>query len=200
MKKIIASFCCLALALAFSSEAFSATKKKRRYRKAPPATSTPVASPEPAAAPVAPPPPPGWWDKFETGWKKGLYFKSKDEKFSLKFRIRMQGQFQFQTQNAAKKDDDFTFRIRRLKLSWEGNAFTKNLDYKFQLNVVALSPVQDMVEYAYIDYRFYDALKVEAGQFKVPYNRQQITSSGRQQFVDRALASADFRFAALGHS
>jgi len=198
MKKMIASLCCLAFILAFSSDAFSATKK-RRSKKA----TTPAAEPAPVAElppPPPPPPPPGWWDKFETGWKKGLYFKSKDEKFSLKFRIRMQDQFQFQTQNVALKPDDYTFRIRRLKLSWEGNAFTKNLDYKFQLNVAALSPIQDMLEYAYADYRFFDWLKVQAGQFKVPYNRQQITSSGRQQFVDRSLASDDFRFDAIDNS
>jgi phosphate-selective porin OprO and OprP len=200
MKKIIASFCCFALLLAFGSDAWSATTKKRRHRKAAPAAAQPaVSQPEAAPAP-APPPPQGWWDKFETGWKKGLYFKSKDEKFSMKFRIRMQNQFQFNTNDVANKDSDFTFRVRRFKLSWDGNAFTKNLRYEVAVNLASLSPIQDMIEYVYVDYRFFDPLQVRVGQFKVPYNRQQITSSGRQEFVDRSLASDDFRFAAIDNS
>ncbi|MFO1519989.1 MAG: porin [bacterium] len=200
MKKIIVSVCCLALILAFSSEAWSATKKKRRgkrHHRAAVTRPAPVVAPTPEVAPAAPVKQEGWWDKFETGYKKGLFFKSKDEKFSMKFRIRIQPRYTFQTNKTTGKNADNTFQIRRFKLSWEGNAFTKNLDYKVQINLAALSPIQDMVEYVYVDYRFFDPLRVEFGQFKYPYNRQQITSSGRQEFVDRSLASEEFRFASV---
>jgi phosphate-selective porin OprO/OprP len=198
MKKIISSLCCFAIVLAISNEGWSATKKKKYYhKKSTTTTQSTTTTVTPAPIPAPEPPKEGWWDKFEVGWKKGLQFKSKDEKFSMKFRIRIQPRFQWDTAGAVGKKDELTFTIRRFKLSWEGNAFTKNLDYKVQINLAALSPIQDMVEYVYVDYRFYDPLRVEFGQYKVPYNRQQITSSGRQQFVDRSLASDEFRFSAV---
>ncbi len=189
MRKIILSIFIFSILLLGGAEAWSRTQNKAQ-----PATPTPtVAAPEPAAAPI--PPSLTWADKFEIGWKRGLYFQTKDRKYSLKFRVRLQPQYQFQTNHTTDSDDTNTFKIRRAKVSWEGNLFTQKLEYKLQLSV-ATSNIQDLLEDAYVDYRFFNPLRTQFGQFKVPYNRQMITSSGRLEFVDRSLASEAFRFAA----
>ncbi|MBL7685340.1 MAG: hypothetical protein JNK65_04805 [Deltaproteobacteria bacterium] len=201
MKKIVAGLCCASMLLAFSSEGFSATKKRKRVHHRAPRGAVTKSAPTPIqnstpVAPAAEAPKPGWTDKFEATWKKGLQFKTKDEKYSMKFRVRVQPQFQYQSRNADGKSKEDTFRIRRAKLSWEGNVFTKNLDYKLQLSV-ATSNFSDMLEDAYLDYRVVDPFRVQFGQFKIPYNRQQINSSGRLQLVDRSLASDEFRFSSI---
>ena len=62
-----------------------------------------------------------WTEKFEAGYKKGLYFKSKDGNWKMKFRIR--GQF---TALVRDQKDGLTrtnFTITRLRFKWNGNAF-----------------------------------------------------------------------------
>jgi len=192
-------------------EGFSATEKKphkkphasHKYHtkkvSAPAVTSAPAPAPESAPAPATRSG--GWFDKFEVTWKRGLTFISKDQKYALKFRILLQPRYEFQSYNTALegKDDQNTFRMRRLLLSWEGNGFTRNLEYKVQVNAVA-QEWKDFLEDAYINYRFKDLLQVEFGQYKVPYIRQQINSSGRLQFTERSLASEEFRWTATDAS
>ncbi len=204
-KKIIFGFCAFSLVLGFSSPGFSETQKKhhKKHRSHHKKAQKEAAAPVPAPTPEAPPPQPAptWTEKLEVGWKRGLSFVTKDQKYSLKFRVRIQPRYEFQSYDQARegRDDQNTFRMRRAKISWEGNAFTKNLEYKLQLSV-ATTDIRDLLEDAYVNYRFYDQLQTEFGQFKIPYNRQQITSSGRQEFVDRSLASDEFRWTAIDQS
>jgi phosphate-selective porin OprO/OprP len=200
MKKIIASVCCIAVALAISSEGWSATKKRRKHHKKAAATEpapVPPSTPPVATPPPEPPKPEGWNEKLDDAWHKhALSFKSHDEKYSLNFRIALQTQFLYQTHSTEQRFSEVTFKIRRAKFFWFGNAFSKNLDYKFEINFAA-GTLQDALEYAYVDYRFFNPLRVEVGQFKVPYNRQQINGSERQEFPERSLASDAFRFNAV---
>ncbi len=139
-----------------------------------------------------------WSNKFEGGWKKGLYFQTADGKYSTKFRVRIQPQYSYTSASKIKegKDDQSTFRIRRAKVSWEGNLFSKNLDYKFQLNA-AVSNWQDVLEDAYVNYKVIDPFRIQFGQEKVQYNRQELNSSGRLELVDRSLAADAFRFSTV---
>jgi phosphate-selective porin len=84
-----------------------------------------------------------------------------------------------------------SFRIRRAKFKLEGWFYKPELEYELQLNWpdVTGSPASRFLEDANIDW---DASKkktfrIRFGQFKAPYGRQQLTSSGAQQFVDRAI-------------
>ncbi len=210
LRKILIAVCVWGTAFV-ASESFSATQKKhhgkhhsshKHYTKevsAAAATSAPALAPESAPAPATSGG--GWFDKFEVGWKRGLAFISKDQKYSLKFRILLHPRYEFQSYDAAleSRDDQNTFRLRRLLLSWEGNAFTRKLEYKIQVNAVA-QEWKDFLEDAYVNYRFKDLLQVEFGQYKVPYIRQQINSSGRLQFTERSLASEEFRWTATDAS
>lgn len=46
----------------------------------------------------------------------------------------------------------------------------------------------------FVDYVPYDFFGIKLGQFKVPFLMQELTSSGKQQFVDRSLGTGFFNF------
>ena len=110
-------------------------------------------------------------------------------------------------------DSKGSFRIRRAKFKLEGWLFhppgvapgpitQPKLSYEVQLNWAAVSAnvgaqpanVGAFLEDANIafDPTGTQKFRVVFGQFKPPFGRQEMTSSGNQQFVDRALGSNEF--------
>ncbi len=91
----------------------------------------------------------------------------------------------------AKGDSKGSFRIRRAKFKLEGWFYKPELEYELQLNWpdVTGTPSSRFLEDANIDWDLTKKkqFRVRFGQFKAPYGRQQLTSSGAQQFVDRAI-------------
>jgi phosphate-selective porin OprO/OprP len=96
-----------------------------------------------------------------------------------------------------KGDGKGSFRIRRAKFKLEGWFYKPWLEFETQMNWpdVSGTPPARFLEDANIDWdptKGKKTIRVRFGQFKAPYGRQQITSSGAQQFVDRA--STDDRY------
>jgi hypothetical protein len=90
-----------------------------------------------------------------------------------------------------------SFRIRRAKFKLEGWAIRSWLTYEMQLNFpgAASSGGRSLLEDAAFDVdlsKGRGVFRVHVGQFKVPYGAQELTSSGSQMFVDRALVSNSF--------
>lgn len=84
------------------------------------------------------------------------------------------------------------FRIRRAKTKFEGWIYNRSLTYNVQLN---WADTTNSLEDAEINYDITKGLKavmIKGGQFKVPFRRQELTSSGRQQFVDLTIMSEQF--------
>ena len=92
---------------------------------------------------------------------------------------------------ANKGDSKGSFRIRRAKFKLEGWFYKPQLEFEVQLNWTDVNntPPSQFVEDANIDWDLSGKkkLRVKFGQFKAPFGRQQLTSSGSQQFVDRAI-------------
>lgn len=94
-------------------------------------------------------------------------------------------------------DSKGSFRIRRAKTELTGWVWKKELTYELQLSwagpepgASTQTPLEDLL-------LTWDASKdasfrITVGQFKVPFGRQEITSSGKQQFCDRDLLSFEF--------
>lgn len=98
---------------------------------------------------------------------------------------------------AARGDTKGSFRIRRAKFKLEGWFYKPWLQYETQMNWPDASTAQPnrFVEDANINWdvtKGRQKLMVRFGQFKAPYGRQQLTSSGSQQFVDRAETDARY--------
>jgi phosphate-selective porin OprO/OprP len=90
-----------------------------------------------------------------------------------------------------------SFRIRRAKTALEGWFWKKELTFDVQLSWAgpeAGASTQTPLEDARLTW---DASKkgsflISIGQFKVPFGRQEMTSSGRLQFADRSLLNGEF--------
>jgi len=94
-------------------------------------------------------------------------------------------------------DQRGSFRIRRAKFKLEGWILKPWLTYETQVNYpgVTGSNPGALLEDAAFDVDFSKGkglIRVHVGQFKVPYGGQELTSSGNQMFVDRALVSNSF--------
>ena len=121
---------------------------------------------------------------------KGLTFETDDKRFELSIYNRIQGRYTFTDQDDPEKDDTSTFRVRRMKTVFEGHAFYPSLNYKIQVNW----PGKPELEDAFLHWKPQPYFGVQGGQYKVPFNRQQLTSSGVLQFVDRPITDDFFAF------
>jgi hypothetical protein len=93
-------------------------------------------------------------------------------------------------------DSRGSFRIRRAKFKLEGWFWRQNLTYEVQMNWPAVTGSNPgaFLEDATIgwDPAGKGTFRILVGQMKVPFGHQELTSSGNQQFVDRALVSNEY--------
>jgi phosphate-selective porin len=94
-------------------------------------------------------------------------------------------------------DGKGAFRIRRAKTELKGWVWKKSLTYELQLSWAGPEPgasTQTPLEDAILtwDTKGDGRFRLSAGQFKVPLGRQEMTSSGYLQFVDRDILSGEF--------
>lgn len=126
---------------------------------------------------------------FTVGWKDG---KTTIESKSASLVISNRLQVRFTEVMPEVGEDRGSFRIRRMKTKFEGWVYTKNLTYELQVN---FADSANVLEDAVVNYDFTKGKKefqLKAGQYKVPFGRQELTSSGSQQFVDRSAVSNTF--------
>ena len=124
------------------------------------------------------------------GWNEGFFIQSPDGLFKIKIGAKIQPRFTVELPDGDEDDDEYNFMIRRLQPSLSGHVFSKDLTYKLSLDFGRGSVDLDD---AYGDYRLVKGLlHVRAGQYKKPFNRQQINSSGRLALVDRSPTNKAF--------
>lgn len=133
---------------------------------------------------------------------KGLQITSKDGRFQIQTRVR--AQFLYTLQHEPGDDGPVLengFQIRRARLVFAGHLFGKKNTYKLEIAVspkdigldngdgtISKSPLLDF----YVNFKLLRDLELRIGQYKVPYSRQRVVSSGNQQFVDRTIANGEF--------
>ncbi|HKY33298.1 MAG TPA: porin [Candidatus Polarisedimenticolia bacterium] len=133
---------------------------------------------------------------MKVSWKDG---KTSIETDKAALIVSNRVQFRYTHEQPDMGDSKGSFRVRRAKTKFEGWIYTKNLTYELQMNWADTSNLgttqQKFLEDALLNYdltRGRKALQIRGGQFKVPFGRQELTSSGSQQFVDRSIVSAEF--------
>lgn len=126
---------------------------------------------------------------------KGFTFTSTDEKFQLSLGGRLQARYTFtdNDQAASSTSKDISkWQIQRMKIWLRGYAYTKDLTYLLQVDMVN-SNKNTFIDHAYFNYKLIDEAQLLVGQTKVPFGRQWLASSGSLQFVDRSILSNNFR-------
>lgn len=138
--------------------------------------SVPTAAPLPPADDTPPPAE----AQPNAGHDRGFFIQSVDGKHKLVIRARVQARYEYIVLEPGV--DTRRFLIPRARLSLKGHAYTPDLTYKFQTDFgKGGAELKDF----YADYEFMDTVRLRVGQYKKPFSRQQLTSSGKQQFVDR---------------
>ncbi|MDD2337072.1 MAG: porin [Geobacteraceae bacterium] len=123
---------------------------------------------------------------FDYKLGKGFTFTSQDEKFSLSVGGRMQFRYTFTDQDNAQ--DSSTFDAKRIRLIFQGYAYSKDLTYKLELDArqLASSTTSGGLLDAYLNYKLMDEVQILVGQTKAKFSRSYLISDGALMFVDRA--------------
>lgn len=174
-----------------------------------PTSVMPVPEPEPPkAAPAASPLVPAWEAKrlaarpldpkitFRPG--KGITLHSADDDFEVAIKVR--GQI-LSTVEAEHTDDETLSgtQIRRARLALQGHMFGDHNKYKMEIAIsprdsatrrgtVTTAPLLDW----YMTFDYSKLATLVAGQYKVPFSRQRVVSSGSLQMVDRSIVQGEF--------
>lgn len=135
----------------------------------------------------------------KTYFKDGIHFEYEPYHFKTRFRFRMQNRFTYETQDTEDLSAKVAnFEVRRVRLRLDGSVYDPRLLYRLQLGFTRGDMDYDRTKYpnilrdAAVGWKFGDHTTLWYGQTKLPGNRQRVTSSGSQQFVDRSLLNATF--------
>ncbi len=114
--------------------------------------------------------------------------QSEDGLFAAKLNGRVQTRAAYEIPAAG--EDELAFSVPRARLKVSGKAFAKGLGYYFQTDFgKGNAKLKDF----YIQYFANKYFGLRVGQMKKPFSRQQLTSSGKQAFVDRAITDKAIR-------
>lgn len=108
--------------------------------------------------------------------------------------VRPRAQFRYTTDG-----EEHDFRIRRARLTFGGHMFGKENSFKLELGLspndlgssekgLSKTPIYDF----YADFRHFKYARIMVGQYKIPFSRQRVISSGNLQLVDRSIANDEF--------
>ncbi|MGR3218796.1 MAG: porin, partial [Candidatus Anammoxibacter sp.] len=131
---------------------------------------------------------------LDMGYDNGFFLKTHDEKFSLS----TNGMFQFRYifEDDDRNDDSSSFRIRRGRLIFNGNAFNEHMKYFTQMELRSTGSKDGSKSVELLDffgtYEKYEFAKIRFGQWKVPFNSQFMTSAGALQMIDRSEVDDEF--------
>lgn len=157
-------------------------------------------------------------EEFRVQYKVGDGLRIGNGANMLHISGRVQARFTYDGLEGSPDKD--TWAIQRGKFKIDGHTLNKKLKFEFQLNTATRSAAKTIdvcvdagctttqkvvqgestsglpvLEDAYADWVPYDYFGIRLGQFKVPYLRQRLVSSGKQQFVDRSLSTQFFDLA-----
>ena len=132
----------------------------------------------------------------EIGYDEGFFFKTHDEKFSMKINSMLQ--FKYNYGDANREEDNSSFSLRRARLTFNGNAYGEHMQYYGDLELRSTGSKDGSKSVELLDlfgtYEKYEFAKNRFGQWKVPFNGQFMTSEAELQMIDRSEADEVFNF------
>lgn len=134
-----------------------------------------------------------WYSKIKVKTKKGtgLTFQTADSNYKLRMRLRGQFLANYTDPDTDMDDDEgFGFRVRRLRVTWDGNAFAPWMKYKVQYDFSRNGELKDMK----LSFAKNKAFVPTVGQYKVPFNREALNSSSALQIVGKSMITDYFEY------
>lgn len=121
------------------------------------------------------------------GYDKHFFIGSADGNYLMQLYMKLQTRFVYNDSEAAPGEDGerWGFEQRRTEIYFNGHVISPDLTYKVKI-AANRSGGSVSLDDAIIGYRLNDAWKIDVGQFKVPFLREFLMSSGRQQAVERS--------------
>lgn len=125
------------------------------------------------------------------GYDNGFYIKSGSFVMKPGFMMQVRNVTDYRESTGGAKDDEIEngFEIRRMQLSLQGTAITKDLQYFF-LTETKNNEGSVSLQDAYIKYALSDKFIIRAGQFKEQFTHEKILSDSKTLAVDRSLMDA----------
>jgi hypothetical protein len=125
-----------------------------------------------------------------TGYDEGLFFKSEDDAYKMKFNLLVQPRLQYR--NLDQEGDSFGFVLQTARFSFGGNVINPKLKYKLETDFGrTYTGTVKLLDY-YLDYSFLEPFNIRIGQFKVPFSRQTLASEKDLLLMDRSIANQEF--------
>lgn len=136
----------------------------------------------------------------QAGYDKGFYIKSSDEKFLMKIGGLMQFRWtHYGTSRTNRylrpglqRNDRTGFDFQRLRINFKGHAFSEDLTYFVEFRTDAANSYDAILSWAYVDYKFDEALHFRAGKFKSASTRANTTAHSQLQLISRPMVDAVF--------
>lgn len=118
----------------------------------------------------------------QCGYHKGFFVRTRDGASELRLGGRVQGRLELG--GAERRVTKARLLLRRVRVTLQGHVFGPRLAYEME---VGLGEGDVTLKDAWVQYALSERwARLRVGQFKRPFSREQMTSSRRQSFVDRA--------------
>ncbi|MBN2715693.1 MAG: hypothetical protein JXX14_07540 [Deltaproteobacteria bacterium] len=126
------------------------------------------------------------------GYDGGFYLNDASGNYSLKMNARMQAKYTFEAVDNGGRDRDLEshFSIPAARIKFKGHVISKSVGYALQLD---FGKGGALLKDFYADFAFVkNKFHLRVGQWVKPWSRQQITSSGKLEFTERAMTDKAF--------
>ena len=130
-----------------------------------------------------------WYNKFLAKYDSGFVFESTDkEGYPFKMKFSILAQIQGFVNDTDGEDVATNFRLRRLELKWSGIAFAPWFYYTFMIDPASSQLLKDM----YFTAQYQKEIGPRVGQWKVPFQKEELQSSSALQLVERSIVNSEF--------
>lgn len=134
-----------------------------------------------------------WTDEIEMGYKKGLYIKTMDGKYSLRLHFLLLPQYQYLVADGVNNTN--TFILRHGQMRFFGSFFDPKLKFRVMFELPgtqggATANLRDM----WVKWQWKKYFQIKIGQFFVFYDHENLEPSWALQFVDRSIINANLGF------
>lgn len=125
------------------------------------------------------------------GYDRGFFLASADGNYRLNISGRLQFRYVYNNQDNSADDNRWGFEMRRTRLQFAGHVINPNWTYQIQGDFNRDGGGFTLLD-GVIGHKFENGMTVRVGQFKAPFNREELVSSSRQLAVDRSLVNSRF--------